>query len=68
MDAKTEQQLIDRMKKGTLNSTTLVVTHKMSLLQLTERLIVMEGGKLVADGNKQTVLEALKTGKLNKNN
>ena len=67
MDAKTEQQLIDKLKKGTLNSTTLVVTHKMSLLQLTERLIVMESGKLVADGNKQTVLEALKTGKLNKN-
>ena len=67
MDAKTEQTMIDRLKSGTLNSTTLVVTHKMSLLQLTERLMVLDGGKLVADGNKQTVLEALKTGKLNKN-
>jgi len=67
MDAKTEQLMIDRLKKGTLNSTTLVVTHKMSLLQLTDRLMVMDGGKLIADGNKQTVLEALKTGKLNKN-
>lgn len=67
MDAKTEQQMIDRLKQGTLNSTTLVVTHKMSLLQLTERLMVMDNGVLVADGNKQTVLEALKTGKLNKN-
>ncbi len=67
MDAKTEQQMIDRLKQGTLNSTTLVVTHKMSLLQLTDRLMVMDSGKLIADGNKQTVLEALKTGKLNKN-
>jgi len=67
MDAKTEQLMINRLKEGTINSTTLVVTHKMSLLQLTERLMVMENGKLVADGNKQTVLEALKTGKLNKN-
>ncbi len=66
MDAKTEQQMIDRLKRATITSTTLLVTHKMSLLQLAERLIVMEGGKLVADGNKQTVLEALKTGKLNK--
>lgn len=66
MDAKTEQQMIDRLKHGTLSSTTLVVTHKMSLLQLTDRLMVMDGGKLIADGNKQTVLEALKTGKLNK--
>ena len=67
MDAKTEQLMIDRLKKGTLNRTTLVVTHKMSLLQLTDRLMVMDSGKLIADGNKQTVLEALKTGKLNKN-
>jgi len=67
MDAKTEQLMINRLQKGTLNSTTLVVTHKMSLLQLTERLMVMENGKLIADGAKQTVLEALKTGKINKN-
>lgn len=67
MDAKTEQLMINRLQKGTIKSTTLVVTHKMSLLQLTERLMVMEGGKLIADGAKQTVLEALKTGKLNKN-
>jgi len=66
MDAKTEQLMIDRLKKGTIKSTALLVTHKMSLLQLAERLIVMEGGKLIADGNKKTVLEALKTGKLNK--
>ncbi|QCU89332.1 type I secretion system permease/ATPase [Thiomicrorhabdus sediminis] len=67
MDAKTEQLMIDRLKKGTLSSTTLVVTHKMALLQLTDRLMVMENGKLIADGAKQTVLEALKTGKINKN-
>ena len=67
MDAKTEQLMINRLLKGTLNSTTIVVTHKMSLLQLTDRLMVMENGKLIADGAKQTVLEALKTGKMNKN-
>ncbi|NPA73018.1 MAG: ATP-binding cassette domain-containing protein, partial [Gammaproteobacteria bacterium] len=66
MDAKTEQIMIDRLKKGTLNSTSLLVTHKMSLLQLTERLMVMDNGKVIADGPKQTVLEALKTGKINK--
>ena len=66
MDAKTEQLMINRLLKGTLNSTTIVVTHKMSLLQLTDRLMVMENGKLIADGAKQTVLEALKTGKINK--
>jgi len=66
MDAKTEQLMIDRLKKGTLKSTSLLVTHKMSLLQLTERLMVMDQGKVIADGPKETVLEALKTGKISK--
>ncbi|WP_321325018.1 type I secretion system permease/ATPase [Thiomicrorhabdus sp.] len=66
MDAKTEQLMINRLQQGTLTSTTLVVTHKMSLLQLTERLMVIENGRLIANGPKQTVLEALKTGKINK--
>ncbi|WP_319558123.1 type I secretion system permease/ATPase [Thiomicrorhabdus sp.] len=67
MDARSEQTMIERLKKGILNSTTLVVTHKMSILQLTERLMVIDNGKLIADGRKENVLEALKTGKLNKN-
>jgi len=66
MDAKTEQLMINRLQQGTLKSTTLVVTHKMSLLQLTDRLMVIENGKLIANGPKQTVLEALKSGKINK--
>lgn len=68
MDAKTEQVMIERLKEGILTSTSLLVTHKMSLLQLTDRLMVMDNGKLIADGPKQTVLEALKTGKINRNN
>jgi ATP-binding cassette subfamily C protein LapB len=66
MDAKTEQVMIDKLKQGILKSTSLLVTHKMSLLQLTDRLMVMDNGKVIADGQKQTVLEALKTGKINK--
>jgi ATP-binding cassette subfamily C protein LapB len=66
LDAKTEQMMIDRLKSGTLKHTSIVVTHKMSLLQLTERLMVMDSGKLIADGEKQAVLEALKTGRINK--
>lgn len=66
MDAKTEQQLITRLNENTTASTTIVVTHKMTLLQLVERLIVMDNGKIIADGNKATVLEALKTGRINK--
>ncbi len=66
MDAKTEQIMINRLKQGTQKSTILLVTHKMSLLQLVDRLMVVDNGKIIADGPKQTVLEALKTGKISK--
>jgi ATP-binding cassette subfamily C protein LapB len=42
----------------------LLVTHRAPLLSLVDRLIVMEGGRVVADGPKQHVLEALSGGKL----
>jgi len=56
------------LKKGTIKNTSIVVTHKMSLLQLVDRLIVMDNGKVIADGSKASVLEALKTGRINKQN
>jgi len=68
LDAKSEQIMIDRLKQGTIKNTSILVTHKMSLLQLTDRLMVMDNGKLIADGEKQSVLEALKTGRINKSN
>ena len=42
----------------------ILVTHKTSLLSLVDRLIVLDDGKLIADGPKQAVLEALKKGQL----
>jgi len=42
------------------DATMLLVTHKMNLLALVERLLVIEEGRLVADGPKQQVLEELK--------
>ena len=66
MDAKSEQTLIDRLDKDVLKNTTIVVTHKMSILKLTDRLMVMDGGKLLADGSKEDVLAALQSGQIAK--
>jgi ATP-binding cassette subfamily C protein LapB len=43
----------------------LLITHKMDLLSLVDRIIVLEKGKLVMDGPKDVVLEKLKGGKGN---
>ncbi|HKK06516.1 MAG TPA: hypothetical protein VKA50_11790, partial [Gammaproteobacteria bacterium] len=46
------------------NKTVLLVTHRASLLSLVDRLLVLDGGRLIADGPKEVVLEALRAGKL----
>lgn len=66
MDSSTEMTLIQRLKANTIQNTMIVVTHKMSILQLVDRLIVLDNGRIIADGHKDTVLEALKSGQLNK--
>jgi ATP-binding cassette subfamily C protein LapB len=37
-----------------------VVTHRPSLLALVDRIIVVDGGKVVTDGPKEAVLAALR--------
>lgn len=66
MDARSEQTLLKRLKENTIKNTLILVTHKMTLLALVDKLMVMENGKVAAFGEKQTVLEALKSGHIQK--
>jgi ATP-binding cassette subfamily C protein LapB len=64
MDNASEEYLKKQLASYASERTLLLVTHKMSLLTLVDRLIVIDGGKVVADGPKQAVLDALKQGRL----
>ena len=44
----------------------MVVTHRNSLLEMVDRIIVIDNGKLVADGPRDTVVQALQQGKIGK--
>jgi ATP-binding cassette subfamily C protein LapB len=66
MDSGLEQHLCQSIKSQGKNKTLLLVTHKTSLLSLVERLLVLDGGQVVADGPKQAVLQALSEGSLQK--
>jgi ATP-binding cassette subfamily C protein LapB len=60
MDLASERQLIKQLKVAFDRSTTLIVsTHRFSMLELADRLIVIEQGKIVADGPKDQVIQAL---------
>jgi ATP-binding cassette subfamily C protein LapB len=42
----------------------IVITHRTSLLDLADRIIVIDAGKVVADGPKAQVVEALRQGRI----
>jgi ATP-binding cassette subfamily C protein LapB len=64
LDARAEKLFIESMKKTAEQRTLLLITHKMHLLQLVDRIIVLDNGHLLADGEKTVILEKLKKGLL----
>jgi ATP-binding cassette subfamily C protein LapB len=64
MDNSTEDGFKKRFEQQLQDQTLILVTHRASLLTLVDRLIVMDGGKIVADGIKEQVLSALKQGQI----
>jgi len=59
MDQQTETGLIDRLDKELEGRTFLVITHRTPLLRLAGRVIIVERGKIVADGPRDKVMSAL---------
>ena len=64
MDNTTEGRFKARLNAVMANKTLVLVTHRGSLLSLVDRLIVMDGGRVVADGPKDMVMEALNAGRI----
>lgn len=63
MDDSNEKQIKNRLNNYLSDNHTLVlITHKISMLELVNRIIVLENGKVIADGSKEAVLNALRTG------
>lgn len=60
MDNITEERVKANLARFSAGRTLLLVTHRSSLLSLVDRLILLEKGRVIADGPKQEVLELLK--------
>lgn len=62
MDLATERQLIGHLSASLApEHTVIIATHRYSLLSLVTRLIVVDQGRVVADGPRDNVLQQLKT-------
>ena len=60
MDTQTENYFIERLRKALTSKQTLIVsTHRHQMLNIVERLIVIDGGRIVADGPRQEILGRL---------
>ncbi|CAI8756650.1 MULTISPECIES: type I secretion system permease/ATPase [Pseudomonas] len=64
MDNSSEDQLRQRLHGWVQGKTLLLVTHRTSLLSLVDRLLVLDNGKIVADGPKDAVIDALRKGRV----
>lgn len=64
MDFSTESKFIEKMQDYAKQKTLLIVTHRMSLLTLVDRVIVLDQGRVVADGPRDAILEAINSGKV----
>lgn len=59
MDAQSEAAFIQQIKQAVQGQTLVVVTHRPALLDVVDRIIVVDQGRLLADGPKAKVLAAL---------
>ena len=60
MDGRTEQKVIQRLKADLTDRTLILVTHRPALLELCDRILVLEHGRKLEDGPKDEVLKRLR--------
>ena len=64
MDFSSEQHFKERLRLMAAHKTVLIVTHRNSLLDLATRVVVVDDGKVVADGPRDQVMQALQSGRI----
>ena len=64
MDFSSEAAITQRLMAFASNKTVVLVTHRTSLLTMVDRVIVIDGGKVVADGPRDRIMEALQSGRI----
>ncbi len=59
MDVDSERIVQQRLGPVTRDKTLILITHRLSMLRIVNRLIVMDGGKIILDGPRDAVLSSL---------
>jgi ATP-binding cassette subfamily C protein LapB len=67
MDSVTENDLIHKLKPYFKDKTLIIVTNKISMLNLVDRILVLEQGMLIADDPKEIFIKKLNKATKNEN-
>lgn len=59
MDVDSERMVQQRLAPLIKDKTVLLITHRLSMLRIVDRLIVMDAGKIILDGPRDEVLRKL---------
>ena len=66
MDFSSEDDIKRRLTEYAKGKTVILISHRTSLLDLADRIIVIDGGRIMADGPKEQVVTALRQGRIGK--
>ena len=61
LDAETESKIQEAINLLTKDRTTLVIAHRMSTIMNSKKIYVVDGGKIIAQGNHQELLQKSET-------
>ncbi len=57
VDTKTENVILDNIKKIMINRTSIIVSHRISSVKLAKKIIVIDSGKIIEQGDHKSLLE-----------
>ncbi|MCX7935597.1 MAG: ABC transporter ATP-binding protein/permease, partial [Planctomycetota bacterium] len=56
IDAETEQEILDAMESARAGRTTFIVAHRLSTLQRVDKILVLQGGRIVQAGTHEELM------------
>ena len=57
VDTRTENTILNNMKKIMMNKTSIIISHRISSVKLAKKIIVIDSGKIIEEGNHKSLIE-----------
>jgi len=57
LDVETEELVMEEIRKYFKNKTILLITHRLKLIEIADRIAVIQDGKIVEEGTKEQLME-----------